>query len=123
MEKENIYAKVTGYIKENDLITLRITKGDAIDSIDKIAMLESRYRSDKRISIVKKIKTKAEEESEQKNQERKDKFAYCMDNNLDMSEIMYRYYETEIIPTIVDKNSLAAKITLDDFKRILKEEK
>ena len=109
--------------KENDLITLRITKGDAIDSIDKIAMLESRYRSDKRISIVKKIKTKAEEESEQKNQERKDKFAYCMDNNLDMSEIMYRYYETEIIPTIVDKNSLAAKITLDDFKRILKEEK
>ena len=45
-----------------------------------------------------------------------------MDNNLDMSEIMYRYYETEIIPTIVDKNSLAAKISLDDFKRILKEE-
>ena len=108
--------------KENDLITLRITRGDAVDSIDKIAILESRYRKDKRISIVKKIKTKAEEESEQKNQERKEKFAYCMDNNLDMSEIMFRYYESEIIPTIVDKSSLAAKITIDDFKRILKEE-
>ena len=45
-----------------------------------------------------------------------------MDNNLEMSEIMYRYYESEIIPIIVDKNSLAAKITIDDFKRILKEE-
>ena len=108
--------------KSNDLITLRITRGDAIDSIDKIAMLESRYRQDKRINIVKKIKTKSEEESEKKNQERKDKFAYCMDNNLEMSEIMYRYYESEIIPIIVDKNSLAAKITIDDFKRILKEE-
>lgn len=108
--------------KDNDLITLRITRGDAIDSVDKIAMLEARYRRDKRISVVKKIKTKAEEESEQKNQERKDKFAYCMDNNLSMSEIMYKYYESEIVPTIVDKNSLAAKITLDDFKRILKEE-
>ena len=108
--------------KSNDLITLRMTRGDAIDSIDKIAMLESRYRQDKRINIVKKIKTKSEEESEKKNQERKDKFAYCMDNNLEMSEIMYRYYESEIIPIIVDKNSLAAKITIDDFKRILKEE-
>lgn len=108
--------------KSNDLITLRMTRGDAIDSVDKIAMLESRYRQDKRINIVKKIKTKSEEESEKKNQERKDKFAYCMDNNLEMSEIMYRYYESEIIPMIVDKNSLAAKITIDDFKRILKEE-
>lgn len=108
--------------KNNDLITLRMTRGDAIDSVDKIAMLESRYRQDKRINIVKKIKTKSEEESEKKNQERKDKFAYCMDNNLEMSEIMYRYYESEIIPMIVDKNSLAAKITIDDFKRILKEE-
>jgi hypothetical protein len=108
--------------KENDLITLRIIRGDAIDSIDKIAILEARYRKDKRINIVKKIKTKSEEESEQKNKERKDKFAYCMDNNLDMSEIMYRYYESEIMPTLGDKNSLAAKITIDDFKRILKEE-
>ena len=108
--------------KENDLITLRIIRGDAIDSIDKIAILEARYRKDKRINIVKKIKTKSEEESEQENKERKDKFAYCMDNNLDMSEIMYRYYESEIMPTLGDKNSLAAKITIDDFKRILKEE-
>lgn len=107
--------------KDNDLITLRITRGDGLESIDKIALIESRYRKDKRITIVKKIKTKAEEESEKKNQERKDKFAYCMDNNLEMSEIMYRYYTTEVIPTIVDKDSLAAKITLDDFKRILKE--
>ena len=107
--------------KDNDLITMRITRGDAIDSIDKIAILETRYRRDRRISIVKKIKTKAEEISEQKNQERKEKFAYVMDNNLSMSDIMYRYYQTEVIPTIADKDSLAAKLSIDDFRRILKE--
>ena len=108
--------------KENDLITLRITRGDSVDAADKVLMLETRYRKDKRISIVKKIKTKSEEASEKENQERKDKFSYIMDNAESMSSIMYKYYQTEIVPTLGDKDSAAANISLDDFKRILHEQ-
>lgn len=42
--------------KENDLITLRITRGDEKDSSDKVLMLESRYGKDSRISVIKKSK-------------------------------------------------------------------
>lgn len=107
--------------KANDLITLRITRGDELESTDKVLMLEARYRKDPRFSIVKKIKTKHEEESEQRNQERKDKFAYITDENLDLSQILYKYYETEMLPTLPDKTSSVAKLTEDEFKRILSE--
>ena len=108
--------------KENDLVTLRITRGDSMDAADKVLMLETRYRKDKRISIVKKIKTKSEEASERENQERKDKFSYIMDNTESMSSIMYKYYQTEIVPTLGDKDSAAANISIEDFKRILHEQ-
>lgn len=108
--------------KENDLVTLRITRGDSMDAADKVLMLETRYRKDKRISIVKKIKTKSEEASERENQERKDKFSYIMDNTESMSSIMYKYYQTEIVPTLGDKDSAAANISIEDFKHILHEQ-
>lgn len=114
--------EVLSEAKSNDLITLRITRGDSVDAADKILMLETRYRKDKRISIVKKIKTKSEEASEKENQERKDKFSYVMDNTESMASIMYKYYQTEIIPTLGDKDSAAANISLSDFKRILHEQ-
>ena len=108
--------------KENDLITLRITRGDELDDADKVYMLETRYRKDHRISIIKKIKTKKEEESEIENVERKEKYSYIMDTNLTMSEILFKYFETEVLPTLGD-TSAARKITEDDFRRILKEYK
>lgn len=108
--------------KENDLITLRITRGDELDDADKVYMLETRYRKDRRISIIKKIKTKKEEESEIENVERKEKYSYIMDTNLTMSEILFKYFETEVLPTLGD-TSAARKITEDDFRRILKEYK
>ncbi len=106
--------------KDNDLITLRITRGDAIDSADKILLLESRYRDDPRISIVKKIKTKAEEETEKSNQDRKDKYSYIMDSNLSIAAIIYKYFQDEVVPTIKDKKDTSG-ITEEDFKRILNE--
>ena len=109
--------------KENDLITLRITRSDTLEDADKVYMLESRYRKDKRISIVKKVKSKKEEEHEKENQERKEKYSYVMDTNLSMAEILFKYYETEVIPTLPDKFSPAAKITEADFRRILNEVK
>lgn len=105
--------------KENDLITLRITRGDELESADKVMMLEARYRKDKRISIVKKIKTKSEEQSEQENAARKDKFAYVMDANMDLADIIYKYYIDEVVPSLPDKMSPVARIQQDDFKRIL----
>lgn len=107
--------------KENDLVTLRITRGDDIESADKVYMLESRYRKDPRISIVKKVKSTKEEEHEKENMERQEKYSYIMDTNLSMSEILFKYYETEVKPTLSDQYSAAAKITEDDFRRILKE--
>lgn len=107
--------------KENDLITLRITRGDELESIDKVLLLEGRYRKDNRFSIIKKIKTKKEEESEQRNQERKDKFAYIIDMNQDLSSILYKYYVDEMLPTLPDKTNPIAKLTEDEFKRILEE--
>ena len=104
------------------MITLRITRGDELDDADKVYMLETRYRKDHRISIIKKIKTKKEEESEIENVERKEKYSYIMDTNLTMSEILFKYFETEVLPTLGD-TSAARKITEDDFRRILKEYK
>lgn len=105
------------------MITLRITRSDTLEDADKVYMLESRYRKDKRISIVKKVKSKKEEEHEKENQERKEKYSYVMDTNLSMAEILFKYYETEVIPTLPDKFSPAAKITEADFRRILNEVK
>lgn len=109
--------------KENDLITLRITRGDELEESDKVYMLENRYRKDKRISVVKKVKTKKEEEHEEENKARHDKYAYTMDRNLDMSEILYRYYETDILPTLAEEYNTSRKLTLEDFRRVLKEDK
>ena len=109
--------------KDNDLITLRITRSDTLEDADKVYMIENRYRKDKRISIVKKVKSKKEEEHEKENKERKEKYSYVMDTNLSMAEILFKYYETEVLPTLPDKFSPAAKITEDDFKRILNEYK
>ena len=45
-----------------------------------------------------------------------------MDNTESMSSIMYKYYQTEIVPTLGDKDSAAANISIEDFKRILHEQ-
>ena len=104
--------------KPNDLITLRITRGDERDSADKVLMLEERYRKDKRFSIVKKVKSKQEEESEKKNQNLKDRYAYAMDQNLEMYEILWKYYQEDFLPS-VDPESDIAKLTEENFKRIV----
>lgn len=109
--------------KDNDLITLRITRSDTLEDADKVYMLENRFQKDKRISIVKKIKSKKEEEHEQENKERKEKYSYIMDTSLTMAEILFKYYEAEVLPTLPDKFGPAAKITEDDFRRILNEYK
>lgn len=109
--------------KENDLITLRITRGDAVDSADKVYMLESRYRKDRRISIVKKVKSEKQEETEKKNEERKSHFSYIMEQSRDLSEIMYKYYLEEYKPTLPENFDSKITITEDTFRRILGEKK
>lgn len=105
--------------KPNDLITLRIVRGDERDSADKVLMLESRYRNDRRISIVKKVKTAQEEETEKKQEERKEKYAYVMDGTLELSAILHKYYLDDVVPTLPDKATPSALLTLEDFKRVL----
>ena len=73
------------------------------------------------IEKIKKVKSKKEEEHEKENKERKEKYSYVMDTNLSMAEILFKYYETEVLPTLPDKFSPAAKITENDFRRILNE--
>lgn len=78
---------------DTDLITIRITRDDDSDSMDKVLMIDARYRSDKRVSIKKKIKNKNKEDIERDMTNKKEKYSYIMDTNLSVSEIMYKYYD------------------------------
>lgn len=105
--------------KPNDLITLRITRGEDFEASDKVYLLESRYRKDRRISIVKKVKSVKEEESDKRNEERKQKFSYVMDDNTPLYSIIYKYYQDEYEPTLPDTFKPAVPITEDTFRKIL----
>ena len=105
--------------KENDLITMRITRGDSTESAEKVMILETRYRKDKRFSIIKKIKNKQQEEHDKRQADRKDKYAYLMDENIELPSILYTYYVSDVRPTIPDQNSTAASLTEDDFRKAL----
>lgn len=107
--------------KKNDLFTLRITRGSESESTDKVLMLETRYKKDGRFSIIKKIKNKKEEEQEKIQKERKEHFAYLMDESTKLPSILYTYYIGEVKPMIADQQSLVANITLEDFERALEE--
>ena len=84
-------------------------------------LLENRYRKDHRFSIIKKIKNAREQEKESEQKKRKDKFAYLMDESMELPSILYTYYIDEVKPTLPDRNSLAASLLLEDFERALKE--
>lgn len=105
--------------KPNDLITLKLSLGDERDAIDKVAMLESRYRKDKRISIIKKVKSKREEEAEQRNDQIRAKFSYLMDPNLDMTDIVMRYYREMVMPTLSEEMQKKANLTEERLRNLL----
>lgn len=106
--------------KSNDLITLRIVLDDNRESADKVMILENRYRKDRRFSIIKKVKSKQEQDREKEQEKRREKVAYLMDENMELPSILYTYYTNEVKPTIPDRTSLEANITLEDFERALK---
>lgn len=112
--------EVANKAKSNDLITLRIVLDDNRESADKVMILENRYRKDRRFSIVKKIKSKQERDREKEQEKRREKVAYLMDENMELPSILYTYYINEVKPTIPDRTSLEANITLEDFERALK---
>ena len=107
--------------KPNDLISLKITRGDSLEASEKVALLDARYRKDRRFSITKRIKSKREEEREKENAARKDKFSYIMDDNLTISDIFYKYYQDEVVPSLPDQTGPAATLTIDQFKEVLGE--
>lgn len=106
-------------VRPNDIVTISIDRDDDNASIDKVLMIDNRYRSDSRVSVKKKIKNKNKEEMEQVMQDKRDKYSYIMDPNLDVSEIMYRYYE-EGYKEKIDIES-KVEISLDAFKKLLGE--
>ena len=105
--------------KDNDLFTLRINREDDMGSADKVLILETRFKRDRRFSIIKKILSEKEIEREAKIKERKDKYAYLLDETIELPEILWSYYQTDIKPTIPDQTSLAASLTEQDFKDAL----
>lgn len=112
--------EVANGAKSNDLITLRIVLDDNRESADKVMILENRYRKDRRFSIIKKVKSKQEQDREKEQEKRREKVAYLMDENMELPSILYTYYTNEVKPTIPDRTSLEANITLEDFERALK---
>lgn len=105
--------------KENDLITLRIKRGDDISLADKVMLLENRYRNDKRFSIIKKIISKKEEEQLARFEERRTKYSYIKDESMPVPEILYTYYIQDMKPTIADQTSPEARLTEENFWDVL----
>lgn len=101
--------------KENDLFTLRITREDDISSADKVLIIETRFRRDRRFSVLRKILSAKEIEREAQIKERKDKYAYLLDETIELPSILWSYYQTDVKPTIPDQTSLAALLTEQDF--------
>lgn len=107
--------------KENDLVTLRVMLTDSRDALDKVSVLEERYRKDKRFSIVKKIKSKQEEEVEQKNEEMRSKYSYLINPSADhdIAPIIYRYYIEDVYPTLSDDMRQRVKLTEGKIRDLL----
>lgn len=105
----------------HDLIRLKITRGDELSSADKVAMIESRYRNDKRIAIAKKIKTKQEEDRVKLSQEKRSRFSYILSKD-DLSDILFRYFQEEVRPTITEPSSPLLSLTREDFERALRKQ-
>lgn len=105
--------------KPNDLITIRVTRGDEHDSAERVLLMEERYRIDKRVSFVKKVISKAESEREEEFKERKAKYHYCMDANQTTAEVLYQYYLTDILPSLPEQQRLKKTLTLQHFQDVL----
>ena len=114
---DDIVSAIDEYLagsKPHDLITLRISRDNSNTSADKVLLIESRYKLDKRFSIIKKIIADDEEEKEKKYQERKSKYSYILDPNMKVAAIMYRYYDEDMRPKI-NQDAPQAKLTEEDF--------
>lgn len=108
--------------KDNDLITLRIHRGSEVESADKVLLLENRYRPDKRVSIVKKIKSVQEVERDREHDALKERYAYLLDQSIELPTLAYQYYVTDFRPMIPDQRSQAAQLTEQDFINAFKVE-
>lgn len=106
--------------KPHDLITLQISRDNSNTSADKVLMLESHYRTDKRFSIIKKISSPDEEEKERKLVDRREKFSYIFDPEIKMPSMMYRYYDENVRPKL-NPTSPEAKLDEDDFFKIFED--
>lgn len=119
-DADTIIQAIDEYLKDSqphDLITLRISRDNENTSADKVLLIESKYRLDKRFSIIKKIVSDDEEEKEKKYQERKSKYSYILDPTMKVPAIMYRYYDEDMRPKL-NPNSPEAKLLEEDFYNI-----
>lgn len=108
--------EVVNGAKDNDLITIRIKRTSDMESNEKVMLLENRYRKDKRISIVKKVKTVQEEERETEHEALMNKYSYLMDQSIELPSLVYQYYIDDFKPTLPDQTSTAASLTEEDFR-------
>ena len=106
-------------LSNDDKILLKIIRGDDLSSADKIMVIENRYRKDKRFTITKKIKSKHEMEKEKEQAERRERFSYLMDNNMEVPAILYQYYVHDVVPTMPNRDSVEANITEKEFFKAL----
>ena len=105
--------------KSNDLISIHITRNDTREDADKVLLLEEHFRRDRRISIVKKVKSAKTEERERENNARKEKYAYVMDQNMELAPMMWKYFEEEIKPTMSEEQLRKVDFSEETFRAIL----
>ena len=119
-EADEIISAIDEYLsntKPHDLITLRISRDNSNTSADKVLIIESRFKLEKRFSIIKKIVADDEKEKEEKYKERKSKYSYILDPTMKVAAIMYRYYDEDMRPKI-NPDAPQAKLTEEDFNAI-----
>jgi len=106
-------------IKENDRLKLKLIISDKSFVLDKIMILQERYRNDSRVDISKKIINMNKETIEKKLKEDREKYKYILDHNMDFSEKMVRFFEEDMRHTNPRYSTVVITTSIFDkmFKR------
>lgn len=106
-------------IRENDIVTLKISRGDTMSEADKVIMLDTRYRADKRIRIIKSLVSESMDSYNEDVQKEITKFQYLFDEEIPLTDMMWKYFSEELKPNITDPSSRILSIEKKDFESMM----
>jgi hypothetical protein len=103
--------------KPNDIFTIRIKLSDKEDLTSHLYQIEDAFKSNKKISIVKKLISSVKEDRVNKIKEKKARLGYLHDESMSEEEIIYKYFVEEVKPN--DPKLKNMILSLDIIKEII----